>query len=150
MTHISIPSTRPICPGPQRPLWNICLDNLPHYILRGLLRPRCHQLPTLHHHRHSHRSQLPHIRCQLNTWSLLHLQQQAPIRRHSILSHRHLPLLRHQHSQQHGQLLLFQLMNPLYHLHYYRVHITHLESINLHLLRPLHRHLPQLLLDIQQ
>ena len=43
------------------------MDNLPHYILRGLLRPHYLQL-----HRHSLHLRLPHIHYQLNILSLLH------------------------------------------------------------------------------
>ena len=104
----------------------------------------------LHHHRHSLHLQLPHIRCQLNILSLLHLQQRAQIRQPTTLLHPLLRLPPDQHFRQHGQLLLLQFMNRQYHLHHYHVHLTHYVFTNLNQWLPLHQHLPQLLLDKQQ
>ena len=126
------------------------MDNPQHYILRGLLRPHSKRQLTLHHHRHSLHLQRPPIQCQLNTLSLLQLQHWAQIRLPSTPSHPPLRLPPDQHSRQHGQLLLLQLMNRQHHLYHYQAHLTHLVSINLHQWLLRHQHLLQLLPDKQQ
>ena len=84
LNHISIRSTHLPFPELHQRQLNICLDNLRHYTLRGLLRLRSSRQPPLCLHRHLLPLRQYLMQYQLHNWFLLQLNQWAPTQPLSI------------------------------------------------------------------